>query len=261
MSVQSYLENLSSELVLSDLEKPNIVTSISTLSTRLNVYFGTDLKKHFQFGSYTRGTILPRKVDANSDIDYMVIFHNPYNYKPQTLLKYLRTFVNKYYGRSEIYQDSPTMVLELKHIKFELVPAMEQWGTIYIPAPATEYTDWMQTDPTGFNGKLTRANTISHSKVKPLVRLMKYWNRLNGNYYSSFLLENWIVNNNTYYKGSLKEYLFSSFDNLTYDYSAPQYLKNNIDRAKRIINNVRYYERHGQTYNAEMEIRKLLPDI
>lgn len=261
MSVQ-YLESLASKLVLSADERASIATSISTLATRLNSNFGIQLKNHYQFGSYTRGTILPRKVDSDSDIDYIVIFENPYRYKPDTLLNYLKAFVGKYYNRSEVYRDSPTMVLELKHIKFELVPAqIDIWGRINIPAPSSSYSDWMETDPKGFDEKLTRVNTQSGSKIKPLVRLMKYWNKLNGDYYNSFLLENWVADVNGYYKSNLKEYLFNTFDNLTYSYTDPQYLKNNIDRAKRIVSNVRHYDMYGQNYNSLTEMKKLLPDI
>ncbi|WP_412678262.1 SMODS domain-containing nucleotidyltransferase [Bacillus toyonensis] len=78
---------LSSNLVLSPVENVNITTSISTLSRRLNLYFNNgELHNHFQFGSSTRGTILPRRVDSNSDVDYMVVFKNPKGYTPETLL-------------------------------------------------------------------------------------------------------------------------------------------------------------------------------
>ena len=90
MSINSYLENLAGELILSSTEKDSIRTSINTLDTRLNSYFGSEIEEKFVFGSYPRVTILPRKVDENSDIDYMVVFDNSYNYKPQTFLDKLR---------------------------------------------------------------------------------------------------------------------------------------------------------------------------
>ena len=69
MSVNSYLSSCASNLVLSSTEKDSISTSINTLETRLTSYFGYNIKEKFKFGSYTRGTILPRKVDDNSDVD------------------------------------------------------------------------------------------------------------------------------------------------------------------------------------------------
>lgn len=121
MSVNSYLSDCASNLVLSTNEKDSINTSINTLETRLNSYFGSDIEEQFKFGSYTRVTILPRKVDENSDVDYMIVFDNSNNYKPQTFLDRLKRFAETKYSTSEIYQSSPTIVLELNKIKFELV--------------------------------------------------------------------------------------------------------------------------------------------
>ncbi|MEL7124294.1 MAG: nucleotidyltransferase, partial [Bacteroidota bacterium] len=76
MSVQSYLTNLASNLVLTEKEKESIGLSISTLEGRVNSYFGSAVLEKFKFGSYTRSTILSRKVDYKSDIDYMLVFEN-----------------------------------------------------------------------------------------------------------------------------------------------------------------------------------------
>lgn len=62
MSVNSYLTDLSSALILSSDEKASIEISIDALSKWLNLYFNDgELYTHFKFGSSTRGTILPRK--------------------------------------------------------------------------------------------------------------------------------------------------------------------------------------------------------
>lgn len=262
MSVQSYLDDLKNSLLLRDAEKESIKKSISTISTRIDSYFAQEVSDHFQFGSYTRGTILPRKADVYSDIDYMVIFKNEKNYKPQTYLDYLRAFGSYYYKKSEIHQSHPTIVLELNHIKFELVPAIKDyWGYLSIPSPRSGFTDWINTDPNGFNKILSSANVSNNSKIKPLVRIMKYWNASNGYYLSSYLLEKWIAE--TYYFGctSLKEYLYTTFTNLTYNWNDSQTYKNSVDRAKNIIENVKYYERNNMTVNAELEIKKLLPEL
>ena len=92
MSVNSYLKDLASDLVLSTDEKESISTSIDTIKNRLGLYFTTDVEEKKVFGSYDRGTILPRKDDENSDVDLMVVFKNPYEYKPQTFLKKLKNF-------------------------------------------------------------------------------------------------------------------------------------------------------------------------
>lgn len=263
MSVTSYLESTASSLVLSSDEKSSITTSVNTIKSRIDSYFGSDVKDQFKFGSYTRGTILPRKYDDRSDIDYMVIFKNPDNLKPQTLLNYLRQFAEKYYYSSEIHQSHPTMVLKLSHIKFELVPTIKDFrDTISIPSPSSEYSDWMTTDPNGFNTSLTIANANNSYEIKPLIRLMKYWNvKKVSRGYSSFLLEKWIVENYYYGCSNIKEYLFKCIDNISYNYDSPQYVKIAIDNAKTVVENVRHYEKNGYMINAEIEIKKLIPEL
>lgn len=265
MSINSYLTDLASDLVLSSEEKSSIGTSIDTLSRRLGLYFNNgELYKHFKFGSSTRGTILPRKADSGSDIDYMVVFENQNNYKPDTLLGYLKKFMEKYYSTSEIYRDSPTMVLELNHIKFELVPAKQDYfGNLSIPSKSNLLTEWMSTDPTGFNSKLTDANTRNSSKLKPVIRLMKYWNRgkLKG-YYSSYALEEWIVDKYAYFpKTSVKDYIYEIIESLSSNLDDSETFKNNLNSSKEIIKKCKEYESNNMPCSALSEIIKLFPEM
>ena len=262
MSVNSYLTNTANSLVLRGDEKNGIETSASTIALRINSYFSLSVVKHFRFGSGPRGTILPRFADEGSDIDYMVVFSNSdQTLRPQTYLDRLRKFVNRYYSSSEIYQSHPTVVLSLRHIRFELVPATTGfWGGYKIPSPSSHFREWISTDPIGFNAELTRANTNHRYLIKPLVRLIKYWNaRRNNHFYSSYLLEKHIVESSYYSHSHLKDYFYNFWDGFSYSYDAPMYVRNNVDRAKQHIANARYYERSNLVTSAENEIKKLIP--
>ena len=50
-------------------ERQKINSSIRHLKSKLGSHFGNRVTRIEPFGSYTRGTILPRKYDENSDID------------------------------------------------------------------------------------------------------------------------------------------------------------------------------------------------
>ena len=76
MSVLSYLENLEKTLRLGQLEKNSIETSISTLKSRLNYWFGDSIDEVLVFGSYKRNTNLCRKADNDSDVDIMIVFRD-----------------------------------------------------------------------------------------------------------------------------------------------------------------------------------------
>lgn len=257
MSVLSYLTSKASAAVLSTAEKDSINRSISTLQIRLDGYFGNDLKSHFRFGSSTRGTILPRVMDEHSDIDYMVVFKDDGSV-PQTYLDRLRRFVEKYYASSEIYQSSPTIVLVLNHIKFDLVPAKSAWyGGFQIPDGSG---GWQDTDPNDFNEKLEEKNKNNSNLIKPTIRLAKYWNAVNGYVYDSFSFEKWIVGQ--WYFGCInqKDYLFTVFDNLSPGGEQTQWRRDKLNRAKQIVENVRDYERKDMPATAEQEVKKLIPE-
>jgi len=260
MSVNSYLLNRASAAVLSESEKSSIRTSISTLQTRLSDYFESAVSKHFQFGSSTRGTILPRSMDEHSDIDYMVVFAEGGS-KPQTYIDRLKRFAENKYSTSDISQSSPTVVLSLNHIKFELVPALAIIGNSYqIPAPAKSYAEWMTTSPGEIDQALTALNNSNGSLIKPMIRLLKFWNAKNGYVFESFGLEKWVVGQYYFGCSTLRDYLFFAFERLNVDWNAAQWRKDKVQRAKDIINAVKSYENQNMPMTAETEVKKLIPE-
>ena len=190
MSVNSYLTEIANSAVIRDTEKASIKTSIDNLKIRLAASLSGYIIEHFIFGSFSRQTILPRSMDSKSDIDYMIVFYDN-TYKPQRYLNVLKEFVEATYPRSSIYQSNPTIVLELNHIKFELVPAIETYysGHYNIPAKASDYQDWIMTSPNDINSNLTKINQSNSSLIKPTIRILKYWNAKAGYPFDSFDLE------------------------------------------------------------------------
>jgi predicted nucleotidyltransferase len=271
VTVNSYLTNLANNAIIRDSEKQNIVRSINTLEARLNNYFGSQLKRKVIFGSYTRNTILPRSMDQNSDIDYMVVFSDS-SFTPQRYLNQLRQFTTTYYGQSEIFQSNPTMVLSLNHIKLELVPAIDDWfhGT-RIPAKASSYQNWIDTDPNDFNSSLTSKNQSNNNLIKPLVRLVKYWNAKNSYVFESYDLEKKVIEHSFMFvggllsglmsSGQLKDYFFDFMLGLEVPWTASQTKKNTLINTKRKINLVKNSLAIGSESNAEFELKKLIPPV
>jgi len=255
MSVLSFLTGTASSAVLSGTEQSSIATSISTLQNRFGLHFASGaIKQHFRFGSSTRGTILPRSMDEYSDIDYMIVFSEN-NATPQTYLNRLKAFVEKYYSSSEIWQSSPTIVLELNHIRFDLVPATTTWaGELQIPNSSG---GWMTTNPNDFNSTLEAKNREHKSLIKPTIRLFKYWNAAAGFPFQSFEMEKWVCGLSFWWLTNQKDYFFAVIDNLNTSTSYSQWVNNEITRAKNIVTNVRQYEKDEKPVTAENEIKKL----
>lgn len=259
MSVATHLESTASALIVRKEEDDSISRSITTLSGRLSAHFGDAVKERIQFGSSTRGTMLPRKADESSDVDYMVVFDNSGGLKPESMLARLRTFVEQRYASSERFQAHPTVVLNLNHIKFELVPAYRSWGTLHIPAPSKSFAEWMSTDPVGFNTLIDEKNKNNQYMIKPLIRLLKYWNARCGYIYNSYEFEQWVVGLWFSTAPSLKEYLYQAVELMPETYGFAQWRLDRIRRAKEIVKQTKHYERNTMPSTAETEIKKLLP--
>lgn len=257
MSVLSHLQNTADSIKIQDSERTAIDTSIGSLSYKLSSYFD-NIESKFVFGSYDRRTILRRSMDTNSDVDYMVVFSDGSIWTPQTLMNRLKKFAEAKYSRSEIYQSSPTIVLELNHIKFELAPAYKSWGTLYIPAPASDYSQWISTNPDTLKDSLNEKNRNNQYLIRKLVRLMKYWNVNNGKVYSSYELEKYVVNKLYWYCSNLKEYFYEAVEGLE-TWNLPQYKTDKVNRLKIIITKTKEYERDDMPYTAEGEIKKAIP--
>lgn len=260
------MRDLADSAYLRDTQRESINRSIRTLQTRLNTYFVGELTEHFIFGSYTRGTILPRSMDEQSDVDYIVVF-NSSNFKPQTYLDKLKRFVEFYYSRSEITQSNPTIVLTLNHIKFELVPAINTlFYGLQIPAKRADLNDWISTDPNDINQTLSDTNKANKNLIKPMIRLVKYWNAKNNYPFASFELEK-ILAERSYIivslmtSGQLKDYFFDAIESLSLDWGAAQYKKDALNRAKKIVQDTQYNLEQGWVHLAEDEVKKLLPEL
>ena len=259
MSVLSYLTSLASALVLSSDEKQSISTSLSTLSSRLNYWSKSDeISSKSIFGSYSRETILPRIFDEGSDVDYMIVFKNTNNYQPSTYLGWLKDFAEIYYSRSDIYQSFPTIVLELNHIKFELVPAIYNlWSGYQIPDNNPFGQSWQYTEPFSLKNKITEANKLN-GNIRPLIRILKYWNAKNGKPFASFKLEEKIANYAYWsYNYNLEDCFYGVVETLYADYDLSQTKKNAINNLKSKAALAKEYKRQGMPVSAENTIKSI----
>lgn len=262
MSVNSYLANTASQIIITNNERVAIDANITSLSGKLTAYFNQgQIKERLAFGSYTRKTLMPRKADSRSDVDYMVVFDtSSYTYTPETYLKWLRDFATAKYATSEIYPSHPTVVLELSKIKIELVPAIKTvYGDDYqIPAPASHYSKWLTTHPNTFNSQVSSKNTAEKSLIRPMIRLMKYWNAKNDYPYSSYELEQLIVNQFYYSCNNVWDYIYMFVSNLnTYNLSTTA--ANKVTRLKKICTDAKTLETSGYVSAAESKIVEAFP--
>ena len=222
MSVNSYLNDLAVRAIAKDRERKKIDISVKNILGKLDSHFSDKIEKISRYGSHKRHTNLSKNFDDNLDIDIMVVFSDN-SYKPQTYLKWLKKFAESSYSRSEIYQSFPAVVLELNHIKFDLVPAIIKYRKYRIPNKG--YTDWITTDPSDLEGTL-----VNNQILRRLVRVTKIWNVKQGHIYESYGLEKWIVDKT--FNGNLAKHFYRFCKLLPINDSLSQANQNKIQRLK-----------------------------
>lgn len=181
------------ELVLShnDTERSKIEASIGHLETILKDKLGEKITEFIRFGSFTRNTILPRKYDAKSDVDLMVVFDTSMQrFTPGTYRKYLNDVISAAYPSSVSKKDFPAIKLELNHIMFDIVPAYCQdfiYQTYFIPGAND---GWIKTTPNDINDRLKYMNVhYGNNILRNTIRLCKHWNAGAGYPLESYLME------------------------------------------------------------------------
>jgi predicted nucleotidyltransferase len=179
-------------------ERPRIDVSIENIKNNLYEEFGDRILGIEIFGSYARKTILPREYDNESDIDLLIVFdHENIGSNPSTYRRHLHQFAERYYPSFVSYKARPAVVLELNHIKYDLVPVYtEEEGffnitdEVYIP---TSDTEWEHTDIDGFSRELKERNKECDYNLKRVIRLLKAWNAKVGYPIQSYELEQLIA--------------------------------------------------------------------
>lgn len=262
IGLNNHLKRISSELFIkySGEERRKIDKSVDNIINKLDEYFDDEIDDPILFGSYTRDTILPRRFDPNSDIDILIQF-NTHDYdklKPESYRSQLKRFAEDNYPYSIVVKDHPSIVLELNHIKFDLVPAIFDKGFFYdsIEIP-NKNGGWMETEPDKFNDELTKANTRYNSIVKPVIRLIKYWNASHGYPYFSFELETAIADMDFSNDNLESGFLYAIKKLSTYD--LPNWAANKVEVLKSDANWVKEYLEREDIFKAKKALDRILP--
>lgn len=259
--VNSFLKRISSELLIrsNSLTGINISRSLKILDKNLKEHFTNDLHFLNVFGSYTRGTILPRQFDKNSDIDILIGFNTKDSkLRPESYRERLMKFAFKYYPTAKIMKDHPSIVIELNHINFDLVPGVFDSGVIYDSIEIPDKNGgWMETEPRKFNKRLTDANTSYKSIVKPIVRFLKAWNASVDYPYYSFELESSIVDLN--FRGdNYTSGFFYAIDSLPTS-SLPNVSARKVEVLRNNAKKIQEYIERENLQKAKEVVRRIIP--
>lgn len=212
VDMNQYLTSLSQKLILDPTKKSRIELSLNHLIKSLWGHFQDRLSSVEVIGSFDRDTIISE--DPDSDVDTIVVFKQK-EVKPDTYLSQLKDFCKAIYPRSEIYQDYPTIVIDMEHVKFEIVPSYFVTDSVKkIPAPRAKEFSWINTSPKDFKNSVDSKDRNNKNFIKPLIRIFKYWNFLNDKAFSSYEIERLLISK-SYTCTTLKDYFVSGINALT----------------------------------------------
>lgn len=121
-------------------------------------------------------------------------------------------------------------------------------------------SQWMITTPDGFYSSLTECNKLNNCKVKPIIRLIKYWNiNKNNRDLKSYELEVELA------KGLMIAFLncTSYTDYLKCALNTLKYSTNNdhINKTLSCIEEALRLEEEGYSNSAINEIKKIFPEV
>lgn len=262
MTILRFLQDISACTEMTAIQLAKIEKSYAHLRASLEGWFGQDILEVVRFGSSSLGTMLPIRLDPNADIDCMVVFREQV-FQQQTYLTRLLRFVESNYSRSSIYQDHPTIVVEMSHVKFELVPAVRNWfGGYSIPAKWMGTNRWTSTDPQAANRELDRADQNAGFQLRPLIRILKYWNvsPYEGPFIASYELESIVTLQSPsfwLFYPDLRDRFYSTMSRIQAPPYSPQWKIHWLERTRHFIEAAKYSESVGRYHEAEGSLSNL----
>lgn len=171
------------------------VGTVSTRQTNVRevVEAGLDVLDSFLAGSYSRSTMIaPLK---KADVDIFMVLDSKYwhNYNGQNggqagLLDLVKRTLKKTYTTPDISRNGQAVTIRFSDFIVDVVPAFNREGGGFLIPNSVSQT-WISTDPKKHISLMTESNKAHDNDFVPLIKMVKAWNRSNGNFFNSFHLE------------------------------------------------------------------------
>ena len=186
-TIVSGFEKLRSNLEITDLQAETVSTRQQNVRDAVAADF--EVLNSFLVGSYSRDTMIgPLK---QADIDIFTVLSSKYyeKYRPAALLDRLRTVLLKTYTQTpRISRNGQAVTITFTDFRVDVVPAYNRQGGGYL-IPDSKKDSWISTNPETHDTTLSVANKTHGGKLKPLVKMIKGWNRNISGAFSGFYLE------------------------------------------------------------------------
>lgn len=192
------IDNLIENISVTDRQEENIKASLSNIEGNLKKTDNDlNVERTFTNGSYERDTII-RPLD---DIDLFAVlkkdlWKDEYGNlpKPQNVLTRIKNYLNSLNDyKDKVKQDRPCVTIELSDKNFDILPSFSQEGGGYL-IPNYDLATWTFTYPEQLTTNLDNVHRLRNYKIKPVVKVVKYWNRENDKLVPSYHIEETAIN-------------------------------------------------------------------
>ncbi len=147
----------------------------------------------FLTGSYVRNTMIAPLKDADIDIFFVLDRSYYYKYDQASLLDKVKSTLKKAYpNTADISRDGQAITISFLDFKVDVVPAFHRMLRFFFPGYLIANTitkTWIITNPKEHIEIWSKANQEHDGNLIPLIKMMKAWNKTNGNLLTSFHLE------------------------------------------------------------------------
>jgi hypothetical protein len=170
---------------------PDQAQTASTRAKTLKDFFDdnfTMAERAFTIGSYRRGTLIrpERDMDLLAPLDYST-YKDRYDRDSRAFLYFVRDQLNERYARTKVSSREIAVLLDFNVIRADVVPAfMRKGGGYFIP---NGKKGWTASNPAYHARLIADRDRELGERMRPLIRLMKYWNIQNGGHLRSFHVE------------------------------------------------------------------------
>jgi hypothetical protein len=175
-SFRQYARNLE----ITDNQSTIVSNCRRNVTTKLGAKLSLHDEKSKVIGSWDRRTLTRRLSEA--DVDVMVILHYGKNKGwdngdgTVNALDKFKSILQEAYPNTTMRRDVNCITMKLNQFRLDVVPAFK-WDSGFYKIPDSVRRQWVPTDPFTFASWMTTVNTSMGGDFKPLVKMVKGWNR------------------------------------------------------------------------------------
>lgn len=139
-------------------------------------------------GAFARHTSIQPLEDKEIDLFVQLKPEMGQRNTPGSLLSKFEDLLHVHYPKAVLSTDKQAVLVKFPEVSFRLVPCFYQQNKGYVIADA-ENNKWRKTDPSIFYYALDEANNRHRGLLVPVIRIIKHWNRRNGDWFNDYYLE------------------------------------------------------------------------